>query len=240
MTPKLKQDAEQRALSEGFVQHTKKGKRAALNDWLNNVVAKELYGVQTPLSSPPPSVSPVVEAPQEVHGGLLAESIDLALAKVDAWDLLDPLLKEASTKEDFYSHPKAKTLQTLDDLEAIEDEVIEIVYQRQKEATKESGLIYKNDGYSGRRLLGVNQALIAESVAALKQKKAKEDKERAQFRAKRRAQLIALLSPALLRQPGDPRKQRQYEEPSAWRSDPDGISARSYHEAKEACKPDSS
>lgn len=129
-----------------------------------------------------------------------------ALLIPDPWEALDPNLKEGQQKASFEKFLAGRPVENLDQLERIEDEVVENVYHNAKNEAEVKASTKS----------GTNHTRYKIELGDLQKKKAQEDQAREAFRRRRRAQLVALLAPALLRQPGNPRDQHQHAE-QLWR-----------------------
>lgn len=167
----------------------------------------------------------------------------------EPYEVLDPYLKEATTPEDFEAIIESTPVQTLEDLERLEDQGIEDLYESRKNHAMELAITKPGDFITGRKP-EYSQARYALELKEARQKKEKHDAARAAFRAKRRAQMLALLTPAL-RLPGNPRLQRQYHD-QEWREatgtrrgssafeTAGGVTRRDLDRAEDALKTDSS
>lgn len=254
LTEQFKADAQACAQAEGYVRQGQDGEEAAMNDWLNNVLAERVYGkanqvgllgVSPVQSTNASTAQPLPETskglpPLDVSRPDLGASIDLALCQVDLWEIADLSIKEVTSQRAFEKRLiERPELLTLDDMEREEDKYLEEIYEWQKEQAKEKATTTPADPLSGRPAR-INDARYAEEIRSAREKKQRQDQERPAFRAKRHAQLLALLAPALLRQPGNPRLQRQDALPSAFNPNPFGVTQRDRLDAAEACREDDS
>lgn len=174
-----------------------------VNDLVNNILVERYHGK---LQQPTPE--------------------QLAAAKTltpdEAVAHLDPILKEGQAKESIIAHFEQLAEQepiTLERLEEEEDKAIEQRYREQLETARLLACPKDPSSPFGARFEDrVNQARYAEEVKLAKEKKAREDRARAKRREQRRLLLsvAAMMVAPQLRQSGDPRLQRQYENRSHW------------------------
>jgi hypothetical protein len=111
-------------------------------------------------------------------------------------------------------------ISTLDQLESFEDSLYPQLYRHRLDAAAQRCTRYQGDVLSGRRVVGFNDARMAEEVAILKNQRLKEEKTREEFRKKRRALFAMCHTIKQLRKKGNPRNQRQYAATSHF--DPEG------------------
>jgi hypothetical protein len=141
------------------------------------------------------------------------------LTPEEAYVHLDPELKTPEDKAQVINHlASLPEPLTIDVLEREEDKAVERLYIQRLDEAQERATIYEGDHLQGRRKKGISQARYAAEVELVRQTKQRDDRTRARRREQRRALLCAaavLIAPQLRRE-GDPRLQRQYEQPSHW------------------------
>lgn len=174
--------------------------------------ASLLLYVSTPAIPPLAPPAAVVEVIQEVTPEQLLIT--------DPWEQLDPNLKEGQQRSSFEKFLGGREVSNLAQLERVEDEVVEIAWDNVKQTAKA-----KADTKSG-----TSMKLLTLELNDAEKKKAVEDRERAAYRRRRYNQLVALLSPALLRLPGNTRDQYQHAE-QLWREATGDKAKRSYQGA---------
>jgi len=173
-----------------------------VNDLMNNILVERYHGK-------------LVEPTQEQ----LAQEKTLTPAEAVAH--LDPTLKGGFDRDQLITHFEGLAAQeplTLDVLEAEEDKQAEALYREQLDLAEQRATPTKGDPMGPRIKGDVNHKRYAEEIELAKQKKQREDRARAKRRELRRKLLTVatLMVAPTLRQEGDPRLHRQYEQPSSW------------------------